>query len=117
MGFRYLTEEGSLSVGEMKRFNVDGTHVLLVHLEDGLYATQGKCPHMLLPLEKGEIKDGCKIQCKFHRACFDIKTGKALEWANFPPGIQALNFIRGEKDLVTYPIKVEDGRVYVELDA
>ena len=116
MGFRYVADQSSLSVGAMKKFDVDGVQVLLIHLQEGFFATQAKCPHMLLPLEKGHLMDDCKLQCKFHRAEFDIKTGKAEKWANFPPGIQALNFLRGEKDLMTYRTKVEDGRVYVEIN-
>ena len=39
----------------------------------------------------GKIVDGCKVQCPFHRARFDIRTGEVIDWANFPPGIQLLN--------------------------
>jgi len=116
MGFRFIADESALAVGSMKKFDVDGTNVLFSHLEQGFFATQAKCPHMLMPLEKGHIKDGCRLQCKFHRAEFDIKSGKAEKWANFPPGIQALNFLRGEKDLTTYRTRIEDGRVYVDIE-
>ena len=46
---------------------------------------------------------------------FDIKTGKAEQWACFPPGIQALNFIRGQKDLQVYKTQNENGKISVEL--
>ncbi|MDH5299816.1 MAG: Rieske 2Fe-2S domain-containing protein [Gammaproteobacteria bacterium] len=115
MAFRFLCEQNSLAVGEKKAFNVDGEKVLLIHLEDGFYATGAKCPHMSMPLEKGKLIDGQRIQCKFHHAEFDIKTGKACQWACFPPGIQLLNVIRGQKDLPTYALKIDDGRIYVEL--
>lgn len=116
MGYRFLVEEASLAVGSMKKFDLDGSPVLLIHLDEGFFATHAKCPHMKLPLEKGELQENCRIQCKFHRATFDIKSGEVVEWANFPPGIQALNVIRGPRPLPTYPVKVEDGRVYVDLD-
>lgn len=115
MGFEYLCESNSLPKGEMKAFEINKEKVLLFHISDGFFATQAKCPHLFAPLEKGSIIDDCRIQCKFHRAEFDIKTGKIEEWANFPPGIQALNFIRNEKDLQTFDVKLEDDKVYVNL--
>ena len=115
MAFVFLCDESTLSVGEKQAFTVDGTKILLVHLDDGYYATAAKCPHLSMPLAKGKIIDGQRIQCKFHRAEFDIKTGKACQWACFPPGIQMMNFIRGEKDLQTYATKIEDGRIYIEV--
>lgn len=98
----------------MKAYEVGAEKILLVHVEDGVYAVQAKCPHLFMPLEKGKIIDDRRIQCKFHRAEFDIKSGEACVWANFPPGIQALNLVRGQKDLKTYEVKLEHGQVYVE---
>lgn len=115
MAFRFLCEEDTLTVGDKKAFNVDGNKVLLVRLDDGFYATAAKCPHLSMPLEKGKLVDGSRLQCKFHRAEFDVKTGKACQWACFPPGIQVMNVIRGQKDLATFATKIEDGRIYVDL--
>jgi 3-phenylpropionate/trans-cinnamate dioxygenase ferredoxin subunit len=50
-----------------------------------------------------------------HKARFDIRTGEVLDWANFPPGIQLLNVVRGEKALKTYAVRLEDENVQVEL--
>ena len=49
------------------------------------------------------------------RDLVDIKTGEVVEWANFPPGIQLLNVVRGEKALKTYPVVVENGEVKVRV--
>ena len=75
----------------------------------------GKAWSQRRPLKKGKIIDGCKIQCPFHRARFDIRTGEVVDWANFPPGIQLVNTIRKEKALQTYPVSVENGKVLVDL--
>lgn len=104
-----------LPVGKMKAFTVDGENIVLYHLEDGFFATQSKCTHMLAPLAKGKIVDECKVQCPLHRARFDIRTGEVIDWANFPPGIQLLNVVRGEKALKTYPVSVKDGAVRVKI--
>lgn len=102
-----------LATGSMKPFTVGGERVVVYHLEDGFYATQASCTHVFAPLARGKILDGCKVQCPFHRARFDIRTGKVIDWANFPPGIQVLNVVRGQKALKTYKVKVEGGAVKV----
>ena len=104
-----------LATGRMKPFTVGDQKIVLYHLEDGFYATQANCTHVFAPLAKGKILDGCKVQCPFHRARFDIRTGEVIDWANFPPGIQVLNFVRGEKALRTFKVKVERGEVKVEV--
>ncbi len=107
--------EADLPLNEKKAIKVNGEKVLVFHLEDGFYATQNSCTHLLAPLGKGKIVDGSKIQCPFHRARFDIKTGEVVDWANFPPGIQLLNVIRGEKALKTYKVTVDAGKLMLEM--
>jgi len=99
----------------MKAFTVAGERIIVYHLKDGFYATQSNCTHVFAPLAKGKIVDGCKVQCPFHRARFDIRTGEVIDWANFPPGIQLLNALRGEKALKTYKVSVRDGEVHVRI--
>jgi len=115
MSFEFLCNENDLALGTMKAFETGGERIILFHIADGFFATQSKCTHLFMPLEKGEIIDDCRIQCKLHRAEFDIKTGEAEVWANFPPGIQALNFIRGEKALQTYAIQILDGKISIDI--
>jgi 3-phenylpropionate/trans-cinnamate dioxygenase ferredoxin component len=86
---------------------------VLYHLEDGFFATQASCTHVFAPLAKGRIVDGCQVRCPFHRARFDIRTGRVVEWANFPPGVQLLNVLRSEKALKTYKVSVIKGDVRV----
>ena len=107
--------EDEIPVGSLKPFKAGDTKVVVYHLDDGFYATQYSCTHVFAPLAKGKIVDECQIQCPFHRARFDIRSGEVVEWANFPKGIQLLNAVRREKALTTYPVSVEDGRVIVEI--
>jgi nitrite reductase/ring-hydroxylating ferredoxin subunit len=104
-----------LPVGKMKAFTVAGENIALYHLEDGFFATQSKCTHMFAPLTMGKILDDCNIQCPLHHARFDIKTGEVIDWANFPPGIQLLNIVRGEKALKTYPVSIKDDAVRIKI--
>lgn len=110
-----ICAENDIPVGEMKEFTVDGESLLVYHLESGFYATQSRCTHLFGPLQKGKIIHGNKIQCPWHYSCFDIQTGEVVEWANYPPGIQLLNIIRREKALKTYKVKVEDGKLFVDI--
>lgn len=109
-----VCHESDIPKGECREFEVNGEKVLLFHLSDGFYATQPRCTHMWVSLRRGKVDDNC-VQCPLHRARFDIRTGQVEQWANFPPGIQVLNPVRGEKALKTWPVTVEDGSVFVEV--
>ncbi len=115
MAYQKVCSADALEVGTMTKVNIDGTNVLLYRLEDGYYATQRRCSHMRLPLDKGKIEDDV-VQCPFHRARFNIKTGEVQSWASFPPGIQICNILLGEKALKTFPVKVEKGEVYINAE-
>ncbi len=115
MAYQKVCSADALEVGTMTKVNIDGTNVLLYRREDGYYATQRRCSHMRLPLDKGKIEDDV-VQCPFHRARFNIKTGEVQSWASFPPGIQICNILLGEKALKTFPVKVEKGEVYINAE-
>ncbi len=115
MARHVVCKESELPVGKKKAFKAGDTNILVYHLDDGFHATQTHCTHVFAPLGRGKIVDGCRIRCPFHRAEFDIRTGDVHTWANFPPGIQLLNAVRGEKALKTYRTVVEDGDVMVEV--
>ena len=110
-----VSKTAEIPVGEMKACKAGGESVLVFHLDDGFYATQSTCTHVFAPLTRGKLVDGHKLQCPFHRAQFDVRTGEVVRWANFPPGIQLLNVVRSEKALKTYRAVVEDGDVVVDV--
>lgn len=113
---RYLAGTVSeIPVGEKRMIKAGDKTVVLYRLSDGFYATQRNCTHLSGPLERGKIMEDAHIQCPLHHSQFDIRTGEVVRWANFPPGIQALNIVRKEKALTTYPVMVEDGKVYIEV--
>ena len=68
--------------------------------EKGYFATDGMCTHEAQHLEDGLVI-GTVIECPLHGGRFDIPTGKAL---SAPVCV----------DLKTYPVKVEDGDVYIQ---
>jgi len=115
MTWHTVGSAGEIAVGKLKAVTAAGEKLLVYRLSDGYYATQSKCTHLFASLEKGKILEDCKIQCPFHRARFDIRTGEVIDWANFPPGVQLLNVVRGEKALKTFPVRVEGGSVQVSV--
>jgi 3-phenylpropionate/trans-cinnamate dioxygenase ferredoxin component len=115
MALHLVCKTSELKVGQMKAFTVGNEKIVLYHLPGGFYATQANCTHMFGPLARGKILDDCKVQCPFHRARFDIRTGEVVDWANFPPGIQLLNAVRGEKALKTYKVSVKAHEVRVSV--
>ncbi|PJJ83796.1 nitrite reductase small subunit NirD [Mucilaginibacter auburnensis] len=69
------------------------------------YATQNLCPHkQQMALSRGMIGsagDTCepKVACPFHKKTFSLLTGECLNGDDY--------------QIKTYPVKVEDGKVYV----
>jgi 3-phenylpropionate/trans-cinnamate dioxygenase ferredoxin subunit len=80
---------------------IDGEKIVLVKVEDEVYAFQDRCSHRDFPLSSGRL-DGDQIECAWHGARFDVTTGKALSL----PAIKAIR---------TYEVKVVNGDVYVDI--
>ncbi len=104
-----------IPLGEKRVYTVGTEKVLVFHLAEGFFATQHRCTHLFMSLEKGKMVDGCTVQCPLHHACFDVRTGEVVKWASFPPGIQLLNSVRGEKSLKTYPVIIENETVHIDI--
>ncbi len=115
MPMHKVCREDEVDVGKMKAFEAGGQKIVLYHLSDGFFATQSNCTHTFAPLARGKLLEDCKVQCPFHRARFDIRSGAVIDWANFPPGIQLLNVVRGEKALKTFKVSVKSGNVSVNV--
>jgi nitrite reductase/ring-hydroxylating ferredoxin subunit len=66
-------------------------------------AVENTCVHLENPIDDGPVVGGC-VTCPWHGWRYDLRTGEHLT---------AFGRRRG---LRTYPVRVEDGTVYVELD-
>ena len=77
-----------------------GAQVLLIHSPRGLFACANRCPHEGYPLLEGVLTDGCVLTCNWHNWKYDLLTGETL--------------VGGDK-LRRYPVRVEAGRVLVDL--
>lgn len=67
------------------------------------YACQNMCPHkMQMILSRGMIgshEGEPKVACPFHKRTFSLRSGECLN--------------AEEKNITVYPVKVEDGFVYI----
>lgn len=103
MAWRTATSLQALRPGSVKGVEIDGTPVALYRLGDEVFATNGICTHAFAFLVDGFVEDG-KIECPLHQGLFDIRSGKAL--------CAPLT-----RNLQTYAVRIDDGVVYVDLDA
>ena len=94
-----------------------GEHsILLIHEQGQIHALASACPHMRLPLKGGQVEEGT-IVCPWHHSAFDLATGDVQEWSPWPPAVgKLLGKVSREKALPVFPIKVENGRVWVGVD-
>jgi len=83
------------------RFDHEGkTFAIYRSPDDTFHATDGLCTHERIHLADGLVMDDI-IECPKHNGRFNYKTGEAR---GAPVCI----------NLKTYPVKVEDGRVYLQ---
>ncbi len=83
----------------------DGTRgraLVVLHVDGAWYALENRCPHAGRPLGDGE-RAGMTLTCPYHGYAYHIKTGKNID---FPDE---------ETPVRTFPIRVEDGRVQVQI--
>lgn len=109
-------ETNWLKVGTPEDFPVNGGSCVLVdnhqiaifnYSKRGeWYATDNRCPHrheMILARGMiGDMKGEPKVACPFHKKTFSLKTGECLT---------------GEEYCIkTYPVKVENGNVFISIE-
>jgi nitrite reductase/ring-hydroxylating ferredoxin subunit len=91
--------------------------ILLVRHENQLHAVNNKCPHLGLPLQKGNITADEALVCPWHKSAFDLNTGAVKSWSPWPPGLgKLLGCLKKETAMTVYPAKEEDGSIWVQCD-
>ncbi len=97
-----VCETSEIDFEDLKRFDHEDKTYCIYHIKDGFFATDGMCTHEDVHLEDGLVIDN-EIECPMHQGIFDIKTGKVVQ---DPPC----------DDLKTYNIKVENNKIYIQID-
>lgn len=85
-----------------KVFNFDQKDIALINHDGEFYAIDDLCSHAEASLAEGEVYD-CKVECPLHGAEFDLITGEAVT-------------LPATKPIKTYPVYIEDGHLYIEIN-
>ena len=97
----FVCSADELEVEDVLSFKQDAKIYAVYRTPSGCYATDGKCSHAGALLADGLIM-GEIIECPGHQGRFHIPTGRAIR----PPA---------SVDLKTYPVKSEDGKLFIGL--
>lgn len=97
--YHAVAKTDDLDEEEVMAVFIGDEEICIYNVEGTFYATHGICTHENVGLADGFV-EGDRIECPLHSACFEIKTGRAV---NAP----------AEVDLKIYPVKVEDDTIYV----
>ena len=88
--------------GEALQADAGGESVALVQVNGEVFCVQDICTHEHAHLSEG-FCEGYEIECPLHGSIFDVRTGEVKS-------------LPATEDLKTFPVKVEDGEVLVEID-
>ncbi len=88
--------------GCVRAASAQGHEVVIVRWEDGIFALEDNCSHQDFPLSDGSVEDG-QIECVFHGAKFDVRTGQATQ-------LPAIRPVR------SYPVRVEGDDILIQVD-
>lgn len=96
---------------------VDSEHgKLAVGLSDGVpFAVSNRCRHLLASLGEGKVADDGCLECPWHAARYDVRTGKMVRGPQgaFKPIAGAVKGTLGARPLKTYAVELRDGAIWL----
>jgi toluene monooxygenase system ferredoxin subunit len=101
MGFKRVAKIQDLWSGEMVGLEVNGERVLLVNVDNGIYAYADICPHQKSRLSEGTLTDRI-LRCARHHWEFDVCSGFGVNPRN--------------SCLKLFPIRIEGEDILVDMD-
>ena len=78
----------------------NGRQILVMATDRGIFAFPNRCPHEGYPLSEGSLNGDCQLTCNWHNWKFDLTTGANLT---------------GGDALRRFPVRVEAGRIWLDL--
>ena len=94
-------EEDGVPEDDVIGLQVAGKDLALYKVEGSVFATDNTCTHGQARLCDGFL-DGYEIECPLHQGKFDIRNGRGT----CAPIVE---------DVRSYPVRIEGGRVYLQL--
>lgn len=86
---------------EPKAIEINDKKIGVFVIDENYFAIENVCPHAFALLTEGFIEDST-VECPLHEAIFDIPTGR-------------LESGPGCRDLCTYPVRVENEEIQIQL--
>jgi toluene monooxygenase system ferredoxin subunit len=102
MGFQKIAKIEDLWSGEMVGLEVNGAHILLINVDNHLYAYADACPHQKSRLSEGTLTERI-LRCARHHWEFDVCSGSGVNPQN--------------TCLTAFPIRVDGEDILVDIDA
>jgi toluene monooxygenase system ferredoxin subunit len=102
MGYQKIAEVEGLWSGEMRGLEVNGERILLINVDDRIYAYADACPHQKSRLSEGTLT-GKVIRCARHHWEFDVCTGNGVNPQN--------------TCLRMFPVRLDGQYIFVDIDA
>ncbi len=81
-------------------FNPKHRQIALFEIDGRVFAIDNRCPHEGYPLAAGSLSSGCVLTCNWHNWKFRLEDGHCTA---------------GGDNVRTYPTRLEDGDVWVDL--
>ena len=97
-----VCEIDQLENESLREFKVAGEKIVVVKINDKVYALENRCSHEDYPLSDGWVDEG-RVCCSMHGEQFDPSTGDALT-------LPAYENIRA------FPVHINDGTVEIEIE-
>ena len=101
MSFRRVSSLEDLWSGEMIGLEVDGNAILLINVDNQIYAYADSCPHQKSRLSEGSLL-GNTLCCARHQWEFDVCTGQGINPKN--------------ACLKVFPVTIEGCDILIDLD-
>jgi naphthalene 1,2-dioxygenase ferredoxin component len=94
-------QEADLPEGDVMGLQLGSRDIALYKVEGSIFATDNTCSHGSARLCDGYL-EGFEIECPYHQGRFDVRNGRGV----CAPVTQ---------DIRSYPVRIEGGRVWVQL--
>jgi 3-phenylpropionate/trans-cinnamate dioxygenase ferredoxin subunit len=88
--------------GWVIKVQVGNREVALANCDGTFMALDNFCTHAGGPLGNNRLHEGCRLECSWHNAQFDVRTGQVVSGP-------------ARKPLRKYAVKIVDGTIYVAL--
>ena len=103
MGWHAVADEDALGDDEALGVKVGEVPIAIVRAGGALHAVHNVCTHQFALLSDGFVEDGC-IECPLHQGRFELASGEPRSAPVTEP-------------IKVYPIRVEGGKILVEVGA